>query len=155
MTLRRFRSDDLHAVVALFHDTVHRVNVRDYSSEQVAAWAPDEFDSCRWNSLGDRFTLVAESDREIVGFTDLEPDGHIDRFFVHADRQRTGVGRTMLAAILAESRRLGLDRVFCEASITARPFFENQGFAVIAEQHVEVRGVRFLNYRMERRLDGV
>lgn len=151
---RRFRPGDLPALIALFRDTVRRVNIRDYTPEQVAAWAPDDVDPARWETLAGRFTVIAEIDGEIAGFTDLEPDGHVDRFFVHADRQRAGVGKTLLAAIVEEARRLRLGRLFSEVSITARPFFESQGFVVLAEQEVEVRGVRFINYRMERRLDG-
>lgn len=153
LRLRRYRSDDLPAIVALFRDTVRRVNVLDYTPEQVMAWAPDEIDPVRWAGMADRFTIIAESDGEVVGFTDLEPDGHIDRFFVHADRQRIGVGKVMIAEIVAEADRLGLPRLYSEVSITARPFFESQGFTVLAGQEVEVRGVRFLNYRMERRLN--
>ena len=33
---------------------------------------------------------------------------------------------------------------------TARPFFESQGFVVLAPQVVMCRGVEFVNYRMER-----
>jgi putative acetyltransferase len=80
----------------------------------------------------------------------LEPDGHIDRFYVSADHQRCRIGRQLLAAIVAEGERMGLARLFTEASITARPFFEAQEFAVIAPQVVTCRGVEFVNYRMER-----
>ena len=86
-----------------------------------------------------RFAVVAEPDPEAdgrpAGFADLEPDGHIDRFFVSADHQRRGVGRALLDALLAEARRLGLARVFTEASLTARPFFERHGFAVLLDAH--------------------
>ena len=46
----------------------------------------------------------------------------------------------------------GWPRLFTEASKAARPFFEAQGFSVVAEQEVEVRGERLTNYRMEKRL---
>ncbi|WP_165250437.1 GNAT family N-acetyltransferase [Paludisphaera soli] len=152
-TVSRIRPDDLPAAIALMRDTVRRVNARDYSWEQVTTWAPDEVDPARWATLlaPSRFAVVAESDGVLVGFADLEPDGHLDRFYVHADRQRSGVGRALLAALLAEAARLALPRVFSEVSITARPFFERQGFSVLAEQQVVVRGVAFTNYRMERR----
>lgn len=154
-SLRRFRPDDLPALIDLFRDTVRRVNIRDYSQEQVTAWAPDEVDPDRWATLADplRLTIVAEADGRIVGFTDLEPDGHVDRFFVHADRQRSGVGRAMLDALVDEARRLRLPRLSSEVSITALPFFERHGFTVLAEQQVVVRGVAFTNYRMERKLE--
>ena len=150
LRLRRFRPEDTPALIALFKDTVRRVNSRDYTPEQVRAWAPDMVDPVRWAVLIDRYTLVAETDGRIVGFTDLEPDGHIDRFFVHADYQGQGVGRTMLTELVAEAVRLGVCRLYAEVSITARPFFGRNGFVVVAEQEVTVRGVKMTNYRMER-----
>ncbi len=150
LRLRRFRPDDTPTLIALFRDTVRRVNCRDYTPEQVRAWAPDDVDPSRWAVLSDRHTVVAEVDGLIVGFTDLEPDGHIDRFFVHADFQGQGVGRAMLSELVAEAGRLGIARLFAEVSITARPFFVRHGFKVVAEQEVTVRGMVLTNYRMER-----
>lgn len=152
ISLRRFREDDLPTLIELFRDTIRRVNVRDYTPEQVQAWAPDDIDPSKWRTFEGRHAIVAEFDDLIVGFADLETDGHLDRFFVHADMQGRGVGRAMLEALLNEARRLALPRIFAEVSVTARPFFERHGFAVLAEQSVEVRGQRLTNYRMERRL---
>lgn len=42
MKIRLFETKDTEQVVRLFHDTVHAVNIRDYSSSQVNAWAPDD-----------------------------------------------------------------------------------------------------------------
>ena len=93
---------------------------------------------------------MAEEAGRPVGFAELESNGHIDRVYVAADRQRRGIGRQLLAAVVAEARRAGLARLFTEASITARPFFEAQGFVVLAPQVVTCRGAEFVNYRMER-----
>lgn len=152
LRLRRFNPDDTPALIDLFRDTVRRVNSRDYTPEQVRAWAPDDVDPARWAVLSDRHTVVAEVDDRIVGFTDMETSGHIDRFFVHADFQGRGVGRAMLSELVAEAGRLGIPRLYAEVSITARPFFGRHGFAVVAEQAVTVRGVSMTNYRMERLL---
>jgi putative acetyltransferase len=95
---------------------------------------------------------VAEEDGHPVGFAELEPNGHIDRVYVSADHQRRGIGRMLLAAIVLEAQRVGLTRLFTEASITARPFFEAQGFVMLAPQVVTCRGVEFVNFRMERLL---
>lgn len=152
ISLRPFRPDDILTLFALFRGTVHRVNSRDYTSEQVAAWAPVEIDAARWATLTERFAVIAEVDGEVAGFADLEADGHIDRFFVHADHQGCGVGTAMVRAILNEAERAGIVRLFAEVSITARPFFERHGFVVLAEQQVMVRDVPLANFRMERLL---
>lgn len=155
VTLRPYRPDDAPALLALFRDTIRRVNCRDYSPPQIAAWASDDIDTARWfGRFAGRFVPVAEDAGRPVGFAGLEPDGHIDRVYVSADHQRRGIGRLLLAAIESEARRVGLARLFTEASITAQPFFEAQGFVVLAPQVVTCGGVEFVNYRMERVLAG-
>ena len=153
VTLRRYEPTDAPALLALFRDTIRRVNSRDYNPEQIAAWASDDIDPIAWaNRFADRYAIIAETDEKLAGFTELEPDGHIDRFYVSADHQRLGVGKALLDALVLEARRTGNSRLYLEASITARPFFASQGFAVIAPQTVVARGVEFVNFRMERRL---
>jgi putative acetyltransferase len=152
-SLRPFRPEDAPGLLALFKDTIRRVNCRDYSPVQIAAWASDEIDPDGWASrFAGRFVVVAEDADRLAGFADLEANGHIDRFFVSADCQGQGVGRSLLALVVAEARRLGLGRLFVEVSITARPFFESQGFAVVTPQVVVCRGVEFVNFQMERML---
>jgi putative acetyltransferase len=152
IAIRAFRLDDIPALFDLFHGTVHRVNSRDYTPEQLRAWSPGELDAARWATLADRYTIVAECEGRVAGFADLESNGHIDRFFTHADFQGRGVGSAMMAAILFEAGRLDVPQLFAEVSITARPFFERHRFVVLAEQQVVVREVALTNYRMERRL---
>ena len=150
ITLRPYRPDDALALLAMVRDTIRRVNSRDYSPAQIAAWASDDIDTVSWaGRFTGRYVPVAEEAGRPVGFAELEPDGHIDRVYVSADHQRRGIGRQLMAAVMAEARRVGLARLFTEASITARPFFATQGFMVLAPQVVMCRGVEFVNYRME------
>ena len=151
MTFRTYKPDDAPALLTLFRDTIRRVNARDYTPDQIRAWASDDIDPQVWASwFGGRFVSVAEEAGRPVGFAELEASGHIDRVYVSADQQRRGVGRSLLSAVVAEAQRLGVARLFTEASITARPFFESQGFVVLASQVVTCRGVEFVNLRMER-----
>ena len=156
MQIRNYRPEDLAPIVALFRETVRRINRRDYSEEQVRAWAPDVIDVGAYAArFVGRFAVVAEDGGRVVGFTDLEGDGHVDRFYVHADHQRRGIGRAMMGAVEAEARRLGCDRLSAEVSLTARPFFERRGFSVLCEQVVAIRGVELVNYRMAKRLSSI
>ena len=153
MQARRFRAQDAAAIAALFRDTIRRINRKDYSAEQVRAWAPDEIDVASWaEKLANRCSVVVETDGVIIGFGDMEDDGHLDHLFVHADYHGCGVGRLQQTALEADARRREVGRVFTEASITARPFFEHCGYALIAEQVVVCRGVEFVNFRMDKDL---
>lgn len=153
-SLRPFRPDDAPLLLDLFRDTVRRINRRDYSPDQIAAWASDDIDSTAWAArFAGRLVWIAQIDARIAGFADLEPNGHLDRFFVSADHQRQGIGSALLVALLDTARQRGMARIHVDASITARPFFEAHGFVVTAPQRVTLRGVEFLNFRMERSLD--
>ncbi len=89
----------------------------------------------------------------IAGFGELEADGHIARFFCHKDFQRQGVGSQILNQIEAKAKSLGLRRLFVEASLTARPFFEKRGFQTIYREEVERRGQTLIRFQMEKSID--
>ncbi len=153
MLIRLFQKQDSDRLAQLFHHTVREVNIRDYSSEQVKAWAPDDINFIDWSeSCTKKFTYVAEEESEIIGFGQLEANGHIDCFFCHKDYQRCGVGTRLYRAIEAKALELRIEHLFVEASITARAFFKNRGFAVVKEQQVTFRGESFTNFVMEKSL---
>jgi putative acetyltransferase len=153
VTIRPYRPADVDVLIALFRAAVRQVASRDYSPAQVQAWAPDVIDRAPWlERRASRPTFVAEIDGRIAGFSDLEPDGHVDMMYVHPDYTGRGVAGALLRHVEAAARAQTLARLFTEASITARPFFEHHGFRLLAPQTVTLRGQDFVNYRMEKRL---
>jgi putative acetyltransferase len=151
--IRPARRDDIAALIALFRASVRLIARRDYTEEQVLAWAPDEIDAGAWTRRHEtRRAWLAELGSTIVGFIELESSGHLDMAYVHPDYQRRGVGSALLAQVEVTARKQGIRRLFTEASITARPFFERRGFLLIAPQTVVLRGQCFANFRMEKPL---
>jgi putative acetyltransferase len=151
--VRYFQPEDVDALVGIFRSAVRVGARRNYTHEQVVAWAPDEIDSSGWAAhYASRQTFVAEVDDTVAGFTDLEPDGHLNMMYVHADFQGRGVASALLLRLEAAAHRQGLELIFTEASITARPFFERRGFELIAQQVVSTRGQEFINFRMRKSL---
>nr|WP_252735270.1 GNAT family N-acetyltransferase [Vibrio splendidus] len=135
----------------IFFHTVRNVNVRDYSQQQVEAWAPSSFDFALWQKrMNGLQPFVAELDGCVVGYTDLQPSGLIDHFFCHHEYQGKGVGKALMEHVFTVGRVRGVSRYFSEVSITAKPFYEHIGFKVVNEQEVEMRGVKLTNYVMEK-----
>lgn len=153
MQIRLFQPEDSHAIAQLFHDTVRKINLQDYSLEQVKVWSPDDIYFRNWLEIcSSRFTYVAETDKTIIGFGELEQNGHIDCFYCHHLYQRQGIGNQIYAAIANKAKELNLTCLFTEASITAKPFFLSQGFVIVKEQQVSCRGKMFTNYSMSKQL---
>jgi putative acetyltransferase len=149
--VRLFRPTDTSTLARLFTDTVGAINSTDYSPEQIAAWASEPPDLNHWRDrLSSRMVFVAEHDTEITGFVTFEANGHLDHLYVHHRFQRQGVATALCRRVEHEARSTGTMRLFTEASITARPFFERIGFQMIAPQTVAHRGVSFTNFRMEK-----
>ena len=156
ITIRPYRAADGAELAALFRSSVKAIARRDYTQSQVDAWAPDDIDVARFAArCAAKSTWIAECDDRVAGFSDLEGDGHVDMLYVHPDFQRRGVARALLVHIESLARARGLERLYTQASITACPAFEAQGFRVIAEQTVERKGESLTNYRMEKRLDAL
>jgi len=78
--LREYKPSDCPFMSKLFYDTVHTVNARDYTNEQLDVWATGAVDLEKWDrSFLEHDTLVAEIDGEIVGFADMDKTGYLDR----------------------------------------------------------------------------
>jgi putative acetyltransferase len=151
--IRLFEPQDAEQIAQLFHETVREVNLRDYSINQVRAWAPDDIHFRNWVEVcSNRFTYVADDEGMIAGFGELEPHSHIGCFYCHKNYQRCGVGRQIYQAIEAKAVELSMSQLFTEASITAKPFFQRMGFLVVKEQEVSCRGETFINYAMKKLL---
>ena len=150
LCLRPSEEGDLQPVVSLFYDTIHSVNLEDYTPEQADAWAPKEPDSSRWrNLLTGEDTWVAVQDGRIVGFANRDGE-YFDCLYVHKDYQRRGVAKALAERIEGRAAAEDHAKIRTDASLTARPFFERRGYAVIRRQCVHRAGQVLVNFAMER-----
>jgi putative acetyltransferase len=151
MLVRTHRNGDIPDISRLYYDTIHRVNSGDYSREQVDAWAPAVPTASFWKERFKKYRVyVAEEEGHVVGFTELDPTGHIDCFFVHHEWQRRGVGAQLMDRVMKSAARTGTPRLFAEVSITAVPFFRRQGFVVVRENEAVRSNVKLKQFAMER-----
>ncbi len=151
MEVRKLKTGEETELWALFYNTIHYVNIRDYDKSQIEAWAPGDFDKNKAiQKFRDIDPFVVIKNEMIIGYGDIQPDGLIDHFFCHHEFQRQGVGRALFAAIEEEAKKKGISKMHSNVSITARPFFEAMGFSVEKEQVITVRDQQLKNYRMVR-----
>ncbi|AIC93392.1 GNAT family N-acetyltransferase [Shouchella lehensis] len=156
MRILRFHENDTEEVVSLFYETVHSVNARDYSREQVEAWAALEDISERINlwkrSLNENLTFVVKVNDRIVGFADLTFKGYLNRLFVHKEYQRQGIASLLVDKLEREAKGLKLQAIETESSITAKVFFTHRGYVTVRQQTVERKGVNLTNFKMRKEL---
>lgn len=150
MLIRKYTSSDCRQLAELFYETVHTVNAKDYTEQQLNVWATGNVDLKKWDeTLKEHYTIIAIKNDIIVGFGDIDKSGYLDRLFVHKDYQKQGIA----CAICDElEQEFGGNKITSQVSITAKPFFEHRGYKIIKEQQVIRDGIPLTNYVMEKNL---
>ena len=156
MNIRRFSEADTDEIIRLFRDTVHNVNSRDYTEEQLNAWAPEHIDTDKWRtSLCLNITYVTINEQgKITGFGDLAREGLLHRLYTHTDFQGCGAGSMILKKLELEAEKAGLSEIYTESSVTAKSFFESHGFKIVEIKNKLHRGVYFTVYSMAKKIGG-
>lgn len=148
MIIRRYETSDCKDLAELFYNTVHSINAKDYTEEQLNVWATGSVDLEKWNqSLLAHFSVVAVEDEIIVGFGDIDMTGYLDRLYVHKNYQHQGIATAICDKL---EYIFDVGKVTTHASITAKPFFEKRGYKVTKKQNVERDGILLQNYVMEK-----
>ena len=153
MDIRKYKSTDCAEIAELFYNTVHEINAKDYTKQQLDIWATGDVDLSVWDkSFLEHNTLVAEENNIIVGFGDMDNNGYLDRLFVHKDYQGKGIATSIIIELERQSKIHGISIFSTRASITAKPFLEKHGYHVVSENKVIRNGVELINFIMENHL---
>jgi len=146
---------DIPEMTELYKNTILTVNRKDYSAEEVEEWAScgnDIRHLCE--SFAEQYYIVAENDKgKIVGFASINDTGYMHTLFVHKDFQHQGIATLLYRAIEKHAKEKGVEKITSEVSITARPFFEKQGFVVDEEQKRKANKLFLTNYKMIKQLN--
>jgi putative acetyltransferase len=144
------------SLLAIFQSSVRGLASRDYTPEQIEAWAPAAVDSdyrTRWIArIQANRPWVDEVDGRLAGYADLQESGYIDQFFVAAEFAGRGVGAALMRHLHELALSRGVAELFADVSLTAQPFFRRAGFQLEREQCPVVRGIALRNALMRKSL---
>ena len=128
ITIRSYKPEDSLFLAAIFFHTIHNINVKDYTSEQVNACAPlSSLETEGWMKKWQKVPpMVAQLDHQIVGFAEFEENGLIDCFYCHHEYQGCGIGSALMNAIEDKAIKNNINKIFAEVSITAKHFLNRK-----------------------------
>ncbi|HFD7930498.1 TPA: GNAT family N-acetyltransferase [Yersinia enterocolitica] len=105
MNIRKYKVKNANELWRLVFNTVHTINIMDYSLDQVKAWAPDNIDNDWWKKeLFEKSPYVIEHEGVILGYADIQHNGHINHFFVDCNHQRKQIGTKILAFLVIQAK---------------------------------------------------
>lgn len=151
MEIRKYQIGEEETIWDIVFTATREVNAKDYHPELIDRWAPLNKDMAEWaERLSEQNPYVAVVDGQLVGMAELEDSGFIDYFYVHPKFHRQGVGKALLGIIEAEAQQIGIQRLFADVSITAKPFFLSQGFSITESRMNVILGHPAPNFAMEK-----
>jgi putative acetyltransferase len=130
VSLRPYLPADARRCAEIFRSSIDVLAAEDYDEGQRAAWASRADDEQAFGArLTGALTLIATIDGVAAGFASLKGADEIDMLFVDPKFARQGVGRTLVDALTRLAQARGAKRLTTQASDSAKPLFERQGFA--------------------------
>ena len=97
MFVRGYQMSDCKEITELFYNTVHTINAKDYTKEQLDVWATGQADLEKWNqSLQEHYSIVAIDNKIIVGFGDIDKDGYYTDASYVAENSSDGIYKVIL-----------------------------------------------------------
>lgn len=156
MEIFKYEEHDIEEIVDLFIDTVHKINLADYTEKQLELWAPMDEKANLINdwrhTLRQHISYVAKDTNQIIGFADLTLEGELKRIYVHKDYIRHGIARKLLEKLEGEAYELGLPHITTISSITAVPFFQAQGYHITSTENASGTHIPTQNRQMKKEL---
>ncbi|MAC83958.1 MAG: GNAT family N-acetyltransferase [Arcobacter sp.] len=153
MNIEKATLNDTQEIAELFTNTIHKINIQNYTLEQIEVWAPIKIDYEKWEKRFKKSKpYIAKKENKIVGFFEFEKDGYIDCFYVHYNYQSQGIGSMLLNKIVKITEENNLDMIFANVSITAKYFFEKNNFEIKKKNIIKRDREELINYTMTRQM---
>ena len=151
MYIRRLLDDEYEDVVKLITQTVHCVCAKDYTKEELNAWAPENFDVFKFRSnLSGCLNLAAFEKGKMVGSLSMERDGYINRLYTHKDFLRRGIATALFKKAQLWAEEKGICELSLDSSKTAEAFYLKMGFVKSGISVMSHKGVVFRNTVMKK-----
>lgn len=151
-TIRTYEASDAEKLSKLYRRSVLHYGPAAYSPAQVRAWAATVSAEKIAERSGDgRLVVVAvDTASNILGWGDLEADGHIDFLYTAPEAEGRRVGAAIYGVLEQHARARAIPRLYVEASELARHLFTKRGFALLRRNDLALDGVAIHNFSMEK-----
>ncbi len=136
--VRTATSDDADAACAAVRRSITEVCGPDYDHEEpvMSDWlankTPDNFRG--WIEAPDAFSIVAVSGAgDVVGFGRISRAGWVQMCYIVPEALHQGYGKALLQTMERQAVQWGLDTIGLKSSITAKAFYERNGYRLTGE----------------------
>lgn len=154
-TIRRAHHSDAQSIIDTHVRSIREVCSKDYSPEQIEAWAGRKFKPELWCQTIDRdYVWVLELDSKVQGFAQIafldETTAEVMGLYFTPEACGIGAGKKLFQILHDEAKNKGIQKMQLHATLTAKTFYEKFGFKQVEGKcSVEMRGVDIPCFPME------
>ncbi len=152
MIIRKFKASDAVAAARMHRWTIRKINSKDYSTKQIKIWSGRTNAKRFRDSMKSKISFVAVDDGKIVGFGGFKKDGEFGSLYVHNKYIGGGVGKKLLKKMEKTAANMGIKKFTINSSLTAKNFYQSQGYNVIRKTVFSRPGLNLQVYKMEKSL---
>lgn len=143
------QSSLLHKV---FVRAIQQTAKRDYSEEQLNAWANNRNQEEFAKLLHSGVTVIAENHGNPIAFAQLHPITTVHMLYVDPEWSGLGIATLLCQYLEDEARIIGANHLTTLASHTAKRFFESMGYRAQKTETVTLNSVSLEHIYMEKKL---
>ncbi|WP_408097523.1 GNAT family N-acetyltransferase [Peredibacter sp. HCB2-198] len=147
INVRRALHSDAQNIIDSHVRSIREICFKDYTPEQIEAWAGRKFKPELWWQTIDRdYVWVVEVNSQVRGFAHLafmdKDTAEVLGLYLAPEAKGLGAGKTLFNILRSEAKSQGVKKLQLHATLTAKTFYETFGFIQTAGlDSVEMRGV--------------
>jgi GNAT superfamily N-acetyltransferase len=135
MNIRKAKVDDAYEIMKLHERSVLGLCEADYSAEQLKGWIQNSTLEKYHKRLRLHRSYIAEKDGQTVGYVRWNPaTNELCSIFIDPNYVRQGIATELMEIAYADAMQNGVTEMWLDASLTAVPFYEVEGWLYVEER---------------------
>jgi len=153
--IRRAAHADAQGIINSHIRSIREICSKDYSPQEIEAWAGRDFKVERWHATIDRdFVWVIDIGGKVSGFGHiaLKDDGsaYLHGLYFSPEAKGLGFGKKLFEEMLKVVREKKISKIRLHSTITAKAFYKHLGFQESeGECGIDMQGIRVPCFPME------
>lgn len=155
ITVRAAEQGDTAALCRVHRASIRELCITHYTDSELRVWYERLYPEYYTRYINEGEIYVAEKDREIIGFCQLDQrSGRIEAMYICPRHSRMRIGTLLLKKLIAVAMTYGIKLLHLSSTLNAVPFYEHNGF--IQKESLQYRfqeGVEISCVTMEMEID--
>ena len=125
---------DVKSIIQVIHNSILSCHADHHNNQaSIDAWLANKTEENLALWIKHNYSLVYKQQEKVAGFLLISAKGEILLNYVEPNQQQQGIGKRLLDTAKVHYRNQGINKLSAESTITAKAFYQKNGFEVMDE----------------------